>query len=199
MIQEYVPGEIRDVCVIFNKGEPRGALVQKRMLTYPPTGGVGIVNRTINEPEVRDLAIKLLKCMKWHGVAQVEFKLDKNGVPKLMEINPKFWGTLELSIAAGLDFPYMLYRIEKDGDVDSNFSYLNKTQIWWISAHYPHLFLSYIKKSRTFWEALSTDSLHKISDVHIDDLLPHLVQFFEGIGRLLQFRKIFHHPASDLK
>src|ERR1700676_4914083 len=38
----------------------------------------------------------------------VEFKLDpRDGVPKLMEINPRFWGSIALAICAGADFPTM--------------------------------------------------------------------------------------------
>jgi len=32
--------------------------------------------------------------LDWHGVAMVEFWIDsRDGKPKLMEINPRFWGT----------------------------------------------------------------------------------------------------------
>ena len=42
----------------------------------------------------------------------VEFRVDKrDGLPKLLEINPRFWGSLHLSIQSGIDFPYMLYEI----------------------------------------------------------------------------------------
>ena len=38
----------------------------------------------------------------------VEFKRDsRNGRYVLMEINPKFWGSLDLAIAAGVDFPWL--------------------------------------------------------------------------------------------
>ena len=50
--------------------------------------------------------------MGWFGVAMVEFKLDpRDGLPKLMEINPRFWGSLPLAIEAGVNFPLLLYRM----------------------------------------------------------------------------------------
>ena len=30
-----------------------------------------------------------------------------------MEINPRFWGSLHLSIIAGVNFPYLLYRLSR--------------------------------------------------------------------------------------
>ncbi len=76
------------------------------------------------------MSINLLKKIKWHGVAQVEYKLDENDQPRLMEINPKFWGTLELSIAAGINFPKLLCdlaiydEIPKNIDYEQNYKYL---------------------------------------------------------------------------
>ena len=43
---------------------------------------------------------------RWHGVAMVEFKRDeRDDTPRLMEINGRFWGSLQLAIDAGVDFP----------------------------------------------------------------------------------------------
>jgi predicted ATP-grasp superfamily ATP-dependent carboligase len=42
----------------------------------------------------------------------VEFKVDpRDNEPKLMELNPRFWGSLALAIQAGVDFPYLLYKM----------------------------------------------------------------------------------------
>jgi predicted ATP-grasp superfamily ATP-dependent carboligase len=35
-----------------------------------------------------------------------------------MEINPRFWGSLHLPIASGIDFPYLLYKMALDGDIN---------------------------------------------------------------------------------
>ena len=63
--------------------------------------------------------LKLLDALKWYGIAMVEFKLDqKDGVPKLIEVNPRFWGSMSLAIHPGVDFPYLLYRLAVDGDIE---------------------------------------------------------------------------------
>jgi predicted ATP-grasp superfamily ATP-dependent carboligase len=91
MIQEFVDGPVVDACAIAERGKIKGILTQVRVKTLPPRGGYGVVNRTETIPEVLELAKRLLTNLKWHGLAQVEFKYDtQTGQFKLMEVNPKF-------------------------------------------------------------------------------------------------------------
>ena len=194
MIQEYISGDLLDVCVLFNHGEPRATVAQRRVITYPPSGGVGIVNETIEYPHLIDVAVRLLREIRWHGVAQVEFKLDDKGVPRLMEINPKFWGTLELSISAGVNMPYLLYRMTMDGDVDPCLNYKKGLQIWWYSAHFPQLFLALVKDRKRVMRALNDKNVNKISDINFGDFKPHIMLTLEGIVRLSRFKNMLRHP-----
>jgi hypothetical protein len=60
-------------------------------------------------PKARTYATALLDELGWHGVAMVEFKQSlRDGEPRLMEINGRFWGSLQLAIDAGVDFPRLL-------------------------------------------------------------------------------------------
>lgn len=194
MIQEYIPGEIRDVCVLFNHGEPRAAVVQRRILTFPPNGGVGIVNETIDQPHLVELSFRLLREMRWHGVAQVEFKLDGQGTPRLMEVNPKFWGTLELSIAAGINFPHMLYTMTLEGDVNPRFDYKKNLQMWWWSAHFPQIILASLRDTKKVASAFFDSNKGKALDIRLSDIKPHAIQFLEGVTRLYNFRSMLTHP-----
>jgi predicted ATP-grasp superfamily ATP-dependent carboligase len=48
----------------------------------------------------------------------VEFKVDsRDGRPKLLEVNPRFWGSLHHAIVCGVDFPFLVCRLALDGDV----------------------------------------------------------------------------------
>jgi predicted ATP-grasp superfamily ATP-dependent carboligase len=52
--------------------------------------------------------MRLLGPLGWHGVAMVEFKEDdRTGRPMLIEVNGRFWGSLQLAIDAGVDFPVL--------------------------------------------------------------------------------------------
>lgn len=133
MIQEVVPGEIHDVCALFNDGKAVASLTQKRLKMLPVTGGAGVLNETTDEPELRDRALALLEELRWHGPAQVEFKMDgRDATPKLMEVNGRFWGTLGLAIEAGVDFPYLTCQIASGRKVPINPDYRVGLQHRWI-------------------------------------------------------------------
>jgi len=124
LVQEFIRGRVHEVCALFNRGQPRALLSQKRLLMHPANGGAGIYNETTDEPDLKELAVKLLQALDWHGPAQVEFIRDcVTGQPYLLEVNGRFWGTLDLSIAAGMDFPVMACRMAIEGDVQPQFSY----------------------------------------------------------------------------
>jgi predicted ATP-grasp superfamily ATP-dependent carboligase len=57
-------------------------------------------------------------------VAQVEFLEDeRDGRLKLMEVNPRFWDSLQMAIQAGVDFPRLLYEVATRGDVPPRLEY----------------------------------------------------------------------------
>jgi len=64
------------------------------------------------DPRLVESARRMLDALGWHGVAMVEFKWDdRTGDYWLLEINGRFWGSLPLALAAGVDFPYYLYQV----------------------------------------------------------------------------------------
>jgi predicted ATP-grasp superfamily ATP-dependent carboligase len=121
LIQERIPvgGETIGVSVLFNsRSELRACFVHRRIREFPLSGGPSTLRESVSRPETADVAVHLLRELGWSGVAMVEFKVDpRDGVAKLIEVNPKFWGSLNLAIASGVDFPALLYRMAVDGDV----------------------------------------------------------------------------------
>jgi predicted ATP-grasp superfamily ATP-dependent carboligase len=107
MIQEFIPGELHDVAAFCSDGRVEAALTQKRVLTKPLSGGKGIVNITTFNPELLDIARDLVRRTRWSGVLLFDFKVDRrDGIPKLLEVNPRFWGTTWLTTCAGFNFPH---------------------------------------------------------------------------------------------
>jgi len=89
---------------------------------------------------MKEYASRLLEALNWHGIAEVEFRLDpRDGIPKLMEINGRFWGSLEVAIASGVDFPYLLYRLTVDGDVQKVLNYRVGIKSRWLEGDLMHL------------------------------------------------------------
>ena len=107
--QNYVSGVGVGVECLYRYGSLECCFVHERLHELPLTGGGSTYRRSLPlVPEVVRDAKRLLDVLNWHGVAMVEFKRDADGTYWLMEINPRFWGSLALSIDAGLDFPRML-------------------------------------------------------------------------------------------
>lgn len=110
--QEYVSGSGVGVEFLFNRGQKVWHFAHERAHEYPLTGGASSYRRSIDPPAamLHD-AEELLTVLHWHGVAMVEFKMNASGQYWLMEINPRLWGSLALSIDAGVDFPLGLLQI----------------------------------------------------------------------------------------
>lgn len=112
IIQEYIQGEGYGFFALFDHGQLLAYFMHKRRREYPITGGASTAAESIYDENLKELGLKLLTALNWHGIAMVEFKKDaQNGVFKLMEINPKFWGSLDLAIASGVDFPYLAVKM----------------------------------------------------------------------------------------
>jgi predicted ATP-grasp superfamily ATP-dependent carboligase len=113
MLQRQIEGDGVGVFALCDRGETRMLFSHRRLREKPPWGGVSVLRESIAvDPVAADYSRRLLRALRWHGVAMVEFKREQStGVPFLMEINGRFWGSLQLAIDAGLDFPVSLVRL----------------------------------------------------------------------------------------
>jgi predicted ATP-grasp superfamily ATP-dependent carboligase len=111
LVQEYLPGGGFGVSAFFNRdGEPVVLFGHKRLREYPVAGGPSCLCESVYMPELNAYAVKLLQGLGWQGVAMVEFKQAADGSFRLMEINPRIWGSFPLTLAAGVDFPLIMYK-----------------------------------------------------------------------------------------
>lgn len=110
LVQERVIGPGLGAFFLCNDGEVVATFAHHRLREKPPTGGVSVVRESVPMREdLRAHSEALLGHFRWSGVAMVEFKEDAaTGTPYLMEINGRFWGSLQLAIDAGVDFPALL-------------------------------------------------------------------------------------------
>lgn len=111
-IQSFVEGSGQGIFALFDHGEPVSFFAHRRLREKPPGGGVSVLceSAPVNN-QLRTYAEKLLRSVGWHGVAMVEFRVSADGTAYLMEVNPRFWGSLQLAIDSGIDFPWWLYLV----------------------------------------------------------------------------------------
>lgn len=133
ILQEYIPGEGYGFFALFNNNNERAIFMHKRIREYPITGGPSTVAESIYDEKLKEIGLKLLKSLNWHGVAMTEFKKDsRDNEFKLMEVNPKFWGSLDLAISSGVDFPYLTVKMATEGDIEPIFKYNTGIRFRWL-------------------------------------------------------------------
>lgn len=112
MIQEFIPGSGAGVFALYDKGRAVTFFAHQRLREKPPQGGVSVLSQSIAvDPLLQSYARQLLDHVNWHGVAMVEFRISPQGHPYLMEVNTRFWGSLQLAIDSGVDFPRWLVQL----------------------------------------------------------------------------------------
>lgn len=92
------------------QGTMVATFAHRRVREVPPWGGVSVCRESIPMPPALARAgTRLLTELNWEGVAMVECKHDPvTDRYYVIEINPRFWGSLQLAIDAGVDFPRLL-------------------------------------------------------------------------------------------
>lgn len=115
LLQAYVPGEGVGVETLFHNGEPLVSFQHRRLKEFPYSGGVSVmaVSEEVDS-QLADHSVRLLRALEWEGPAMVEFRHDReSGSTALMEVNGRLWGSLPLSIAAGVDFPFYCWQLAR--------------------------------------------------------------------------------------
>ena len=135
LIQEYVDtGNRYDVCLFYDKiHQPKAGFVQKEIRHFPLEMGPSTVQESVYYPELLEMSLLLMKKLKWCGVVELEFMLDKtNQKINFMEINPRFWGSLQMAIYAGVDFPWLTYKLFTNASVEEAWSYKTGLKCRWL-------------------------------------------------------------------
>jgi len=146
LIQERINGPGVGIFMCYQNGNPIAAFSHQRLREKPPSGGVSVLRESIPlDPIALSSAEKLLCALHWNGVAMVEFKRDeRDGKPKLMEINGRFWGSLQLAIDAGVDFPNLLVESTQQ-QLKTNYDYNLGVKSRWLYGDFDALLLRLFK------------------------------------------------------
>jgi predicted ATP-grasp superfamily ATP-dependent carboligase len=135
LLQKFIPGTGCGVCLLLGPdGDLCAEFAHERLRDYRPTGSGSVLRRSVAvDPNLRDLSLRLLRSIGAYGVAMVEFRVDsRTGEPYLMEINGRFWGSLQLAIDAGVNFPALLVDLALGRPVKKPAYEENVVLRWWI-------------------------------------------------------------------
>jgi predicted ATP-grasp superfamily ATP-dependent carboligase/protein-tyrosine-phosphatase len=143
IIQERIQGPGVGVFFLMRNGRALARFAHRRIREKPPSGGVSVLCESITPPAgALDAAARLLGELRWNGVAMVEFKIDERGeVPLILEVNARFWGSLQLAVSAGVDFPYLLFRMAKGEWIEEMTRYRTGLKLRWELGDLDHLWI----------------------------------------------------------
>lgn len=111
VVQELIPGDGStqfSYAGLWDHGRELCGLTARRSRQFPAEFGTSPFVETVELPRVADEARGLLKSVGYHGLVEVEFKLDqRSDTLKLLDVNTRVWAWIGLGAAAGLDFPIL--------------------------------------------------------------------------------------------
>jgi len=150
LIQHRVVGPGVGLFVLFERGELLTAFAHKRLREKPPSGGVSVLCESAPvDPRLVEDAVRLLGPLGWHGVAMLEYKQDgPSGCCLLIEVNGRFWGSLELAVDAGVDFPYLSCQLALGRRPELPPTYRVGVKNHWLLGDLDHLLVRLVKRPR---------------------------------------------------
>jgi predicted ATP-grasp superfamily ATP-dependent carboligase len=177
VIQEYVPGRGYGLTALTRAGEPLAVFMHRRLAEHDVTRGASLAHaspgaESVDDPALREAALRLLGALRWDGVAMVEFRRsDIDGRYYLMEVNPRFAGSLDLAIAAGVDLPRLYVQLAAGLPIDSPpTARLGLKYRWLLSKNVTQAFENPLGYARSVLSTLRPDTR---SDLSLRDPKPH--------------------------
>ena len=184
IIQEYIDGKAFGFFSLCFNNKLIAYFMHERIHEVPPSGGPSAMAKGIFDQRLFEIGKNIVKNIYWDGVFMAEFKKSRlDGEYYLIEINPKFWGSLDLAIHSGVDFPFLLYKYLTDTAIDLNNNNYKVGLIFrWLTMD-----LAYSIKAKKGLEFINNFFNKNIkSDFLLNDFLPNIVLFIQGLKKILK-------------
>lgn len=194
IIQEFLPGGVMGVGVIYHRGRCIAASAD-RYLRFKDSGltGTSTFREIPDRFDLVDVALAFMDKIGWHGMAQLEFIPDREGVPRLNEINARPWGSMALAIQGGVDFPYLWYRSALDDPPPSTVRPDRSARCRWLVGE--AIAFAQLLRRRRLSEALSVLRPSRRcghDDFHLQDPLPLVFECFDYFAKMIKEGGVFN-------
>ena len=158
------------------------------------SGGTATFRMSIKNPAGEEQLERLLKHLSWNGPCQADFIISqKDGKAYLTDVNPRFWTSLYQSVASGVDFPYLTYRLATGEDFEPILDYKEGVQTRWFWGDL-RVFVSRFKngsKGDAFLDFIkSFKSGIKYDDFKLNDPLPFFIFPIFPIYQIIRQRSL---------
>lgn len=195
IVQAFAPGSGYGVCLLYNHGELCAAFCERYLRCKDGDVGTSVFRESVDAPALVERASALMRPLRWHGLVHLDFMCDlANGRMSLIEVNPRFWGALDLAVRAGVDFPWLLYRLAVDGDVARVASYRLGVRSRWIVGEMLHV-MNHLRRGRFARAASATMALTRertdgFDDFRLSDPVPLVAEMLYYGARFLATRSV---------
>ncbi len=110
--QEQLRGSLIAVSLVAGETGIVSIAQQRAVHVWPMPAGVTARGTTVAvDPALRSRIELLLEELEWRGIAQLQFLLPADGEPRLLDFNPRFYGSIALAIRAGANHPDIWARL----------------------------------------------------------------------------------------
>jgi carbamoyl-phosphate synthase large subunit len=106
LVQEYLPGDEYSIDML--AGPDRAVIAAVPRSRLKVDSGIAVAGRTLRDPELEDLGRAVSTAIGLVGVANVQARRDATGRAALLEVNPRFPGSMVLTVGAGVDMPRLM-------------------------------------------------------------------------------------------
>lgn len=142
LVQSWIPGSGAGVFALYGTQGPVAWFAHSRLREKPPQGGVSVLCESAPvDPQLQHLSQQLLTSVGWCGPAMVEYRVTPAGMPVLMEVNGRFWGSLQLGIDSGIDFPALYLQLAQGLNVPASTHYQVGRRLRWLLGDLDNLLL----------------------------------------------------------
>ncbi|HEY2954769.1 MAG TPA: hypothetical protein VGK89_05930 [Candidatus Eisenbacteria bacterium] len=181
LAQEYVAGAGSGFSALYWNGRLERSFMHRRVREWPPSGGTSACAESVLDAlALARAGAALLDALAWHGVAMVEFKGDlERGAPALIEINAKFWGSHDLALACGVDFPGDLVALLEGRALEPRPAPARAVRFSWpLGGDLWHGFFRPSSLPAVLWDALSPSVAHSFRP---GDPVPHFYELAQWL------------------
>jgi carbamoyl-phosphate synthase large subunit len=108
VVQEYLRGIEYTVDVVTDQESRVLAVVPRERMQVK--AGLSYKARTVRQPRLTELAGEIARRLEMRGHCNIQCRIDGEQI-RFFEINPRFSGTLPLTVAAGVNSPLILLKL----------------------------------------------------------------------------------------
>lgn len=111
LAQEYIVGVGVGISLFSVNGLVKATFAHRRIREQFEKGGPSTFCESFQSSRLQEIAYSFAAKTGWNGLVMLEFKHDiQRNNYVFLEANPRFWGSVQLPIRCGVDFPWMYYR-----------------------------------------------------------------------------------------